>query len=126
MTTETLTPSLVYVRCDGQKAEIVLHREGQTITEPLSDRQLLNLAADALDAHRKLVVPQPINMVLTCPNCGHQHIDAPDPDNGWDNPPHRSHLCADCGIIWRPADVPTYGVEEIKTWGKADTWPPAF
>src|SRR5574340_600312 len=24
---------------------------------------------------------------------------------GWDNPPHRSHLCHGCGHIWRPADV---------------------
>lgn len=43
----------------------------------------------------------------------------------WTNQPHRSHLCADCGCIWRPCDVPTEGVESIATEGKADTWPDA-
>lgn len=88
----------------------------------------------------------PIDMVLYCPNCGTQHVDAPDSDvpgqvmregkpvnvpcvikandpGAWTNPPHRSHLCHSCGTIWRPADVPTNGVAELKTQGKADTWP---
>lgn len=77
-----------------------------------------------------------IDMILYCPNCGVQHVDGADgrflsgeftcPDDSsktWDNPPHRSHLCHDCGCIWRPADVATNGVAEIKTEGKADTWP---
>jgi hypothetical protein len=42
---------------------------------------------------------------------------------GWMNPPHKSHLCKFCGVIWRPADVPTNGVEVLQTRGKADTWP---
>lgn len=62
----------------------------------------------------------PINMLLWCPQCNAQHIDAP--SEGWDNPPHRSHLCHECGCIWRPADVPTNGVAEVKTAGDADTW----
>jgi hypothetical protein len=69
-------------------------------------------------------------MILYCPNCGMQHIDAPDPapqfaspDDVWTNPPHKSHLCHDCGCIWRPADVATNGVAELKTTGKDDTWP---
>lgn len=59
----------------------------------------------------------PLDMVLHCPACGKQHIDEPEGegDDGattkrpdvWTNPPHRSHLCAGCGHIWRPADVPT-------------------
>lgn len=40
----------------------------------------------------------------------------------WDNPPHKSHLCHGCGLIWRPADVPTNGVAVIKTKGQNDTW----
>ena len=75
----------------------------------------------------------PIDMVLFCPACGTQHIDAPDtPDPyptpekdaaHWTNPPHRSHLChnPDCNHIWRPADVPTNGVQAVKTVGKADS-----
>lgn len=72
-----------------------------------------------------------IPMILFCPECGLQHIDAapsfvPDPGGDplpWTNPPHRSHLCAECGHIWRPADVPTTGVAEITTAGKDDTFP---
>ncbi len=63
----------------------------------------------------------PVPMVLHCPRCRLQHIDAPDertPD--WQNPPHRSHLCHGCGLIWRPADVPTIGVERTQTTGKSD------
>ncbi|HJS82373.1 MAG TPA: hypothetical protein VJ742_06005, partial [Nitrososphaera sp.] len=64
----------------------------------------------------------PIDMILPCPNCGKLHVDAPEPENGWDNPSHKSHLCHGCGTIFRPADVPTNGVAAIKTRGDADTW----
>lgn len=80
--------------------------------------------------------PAPIDMVLHCPKCGLQHIDAPEKVNRrlaaidppaawaldpWTNEPHRSHLCHGCGHIWRPADVPTNGVAAVKTTGKADS-----
>ncbi|KVC71410.1 hypothetical protein WI73_11330 [Burkholderia ubonensis] len=74
----------------------------------------------------------PIPMLLFCPRCGAQHIDAPEtkpddqddrvPVTTWTNPPHRSHLCHACGTIWRPADVATVGVAAIETHGKDDTW----
>ena len=67
-------------------------------------------------------VPKPIDMILHCPDCGEQHIDDPEPPD-WDNPPHKSHLCAKCGLIWRPADVPTNGVAVLATRGTNDTWP---
>lgn len=83
----------------------------------------------------------PIDMVLHCPACHHQHIDAPETDeqyNGrlfesswwecggdkperWTNPVHRSHKCQHCDFIWRPADVPTNGVEHVLTKGKNDS-----
>ena len=66
--------------------------------------------------------PAPVGMLLFCPHCGMQHIDAPEPDTGWTNPPHKSHKCHGCGCIWRPADVPTDGVVNIRTRGSADTW----
>lgn len=74
--------------------------------------------------------PSPIDMVLHCPKCGTQHVDAPDVTlaisqmqsrEPWSNPPHRSHLCHHCGVVWRPADVPTNGVAAVKTTGKADS-----
>lgn len=84
----------------------------------------------------------PIPMLLFCPECGEQHIDAPEIEPGrlisggsnagravpprviWTNPPHKSHLCHACKTVWRPADIETTGVKEISTIGKADTWPP--
>jgi hypothetical protein len=74
-----------------------------------------------------------IDMVLFCPECGEQHIDAAEPHklgcqgihacdcDSWLNPPHRSHLCKSCHHVWRPADVPTNGVATIKTRGKNDS-----
>lgn len=76
------------------------------------------------DAHPPAAVAgegvKPLDMLLWCPKCNAQHID--EPSEGWDNPPHRSHLCHDCGCIWRPADFATNGVANIKTAGDADTW----
>lgn len=66
----------------------------------------------------------PIPMVLHCPKCGLQHVDAPAPDKDWTNPPHKSHLCHGCGLVWRPADVATTGVASITSAGKDDTWTP--
>jgi rubredoxin len=63
---------------------------------------------------------EPVPMILHCPVCGTQHIDQPQPEKDWHNPPHRSHECQSCGHIWRPADVPTTGVESIKTKGQRD------
>lgn len=63
----------------------------------------------------------PLPMVLHCPLCHVQHVD--EPTEAWENPPHRSHLCHNCGCVWRPADVPTVGVKAVQTRGKADTWP---
>lgn len=69
-------------------------------------------------------VDAPVDMLLFCPNCDLQHIDAPDertPD--WTNPPHKSHLCHGCGHIWRPSDRPTNGVFALKTFGQKDGSP---
>lgn len=75
----------------------------------------------------------PIDMVLYCPACGRQHIDTPElgrlvgkegaiphVEVTWTNPPHRTHLCQTCGFQWRPADVPTNGVQATKTKGSED------
>jgi hypothetical protein len=61
-----------------------------------------------------------VNLILWCPFCGAQHIDAPEPEIGWTNPPHRSHKCAVCECIWRPADCNTNGIAKIETVGKDD------
>lgn len=98
--------------------------------------KLTNKARVYVDHMLSANYPAPINMILFCPQCGFQHIDiAEDEDvleseglspGVWKNPPHRSHLCAECGFIWRPADVPTNGVSKITTAGKADSWPQPY
>lgn len=90
----------------------------------------LSRIAQVLDMGER--TPPPIDMVLHCPKCGWQHIDAEEtknhqwvfptaPPDLWNNPPHRSHLCHGCGHIWRPADVPTNGVVAVKTKGRSDS-----
>lgn len=93
---------------------------------------------------------RPIDMVLYCPKCGLQHIDAPEPEQeltgtehvpglppkpyvyrgrpagAWMNPPHKSHLCAGCGHIWRPCDRHTNGVLRTVSGKDADCDPRAL
>lgn len=66
---------------------------------------------------------QPIAMLLYCPACGLQHVDKPQPEKGWTNPPHRSHECQGCGHTWRPCDRATVGVQAIATTGSRDGSP---
>lgn len=63
----------------------------------------------------------PANVVLHCPRCFAQHIDAPEPETGWTNPVHRSHTCHACGLVFRHSDTPTNGVASATTRGKADS-----
>lgn len=69
-----------------------------------------------------LPIVKPIDMMIFCPDCNFQHIDAPDPTMDWDNPPHTSHLCLNCKVVFRLADIPTNGVACIKSVGSRDTW----
>jgi len=66
-----------------------------------------------------------VDMILYCPKCNTQHIDAPDNrTTDWKNPPHKSHLCHGCGHIWRPSDTPTNGVLATASGKDSDTKPP--
>lgn len=87
---------------------------------------LASLVLNLLDDCDRLLkrAGQPIPMLLFCPKCGLKHVDRADEATGWDNPPHKSHLCHGCGCVWRPADVPTTGVDRIASLGKADNWVP--
>lgn len=115
--------------------ELDMHEEGErelariwTMVEKIRAKQAAKPKHSPLP---EAPTAAPLDMVLHCPACGLQHIDAPEPAVrtaldpngvlGWPNPPHRSHLCHGCGHIWRPADVPTNGVAAVKTTGKADS-----
>lgn len=48
----------------------------------------------------------PIPMRLSCPECNAIHID----EGEFATKPHHTHACQSCGMVWRPAVVPTVGV----------------
>lgn len=50
--------------------------------------------------------PEPILMLLWCPECGERHID----EGAFATKEHHTHACQHCGHCWRPAVVPTTGV----------------
>jgi hypothetical protein len=65
-----------------------------------------SLAARALDAALNPPPPEPVPMLLNCPDCGERHID----EDEFATKPHKDHSCQFCGRTWRPAVVPTVGV----------------
>ncbi len=77
--------------------------------------------------------PWPVDMILF----GMQHVDAPDelPDRPlhpeekhtlWTNPPHKTHLCAACGLLWRPSGHPTNGVIKLEDDGGMPIYRPVM
>lgn len=50
---------------------------------------------------------EPIPMILTCPVCNARHIDK----HEFATKVHHTHACQHCGMVWRPAVVPTVGVQ---------------
>jgi hypothetical protein len=55
--------------------------------------------------------PAPISipMLLWCPSCGERHIDVGE----FASKVHHTHACQGCGMVWRPAVVPTFGVQYL-------------
>lgn len=51
----------------------------------------------------------PIPMKLPCPKCGQLHVD----EGEFATKPHHTHACQSCGLVWRPAIVPTVGVQYL-------------
>ena len=51
--------------------------------------------------------PAPVPMILSCPSCNARHID----EGQFATQPHHTHACQKCGMCWRPAVVPTVGVQ---------------
>lgn len=60
---------------------------------------------ELLEAGKQLAEGAAIPMLLWCPMCHTRHIDEPD------QPRHKSHACQRCGLVWRPCQLPTHGVE---------------
>lgn len=123
---EMLLGELRATPCSGQEAARLAKRAGVAIVDAgrrsfLVDQTVHEGVLFRLERWRKLAEARdPVPMILFCPRCGTRHIDQADPANGWLNEPHRSHLCASCGTIWRPADIATVGVASIATRGRLD------
>lgn len=49
----------------------------------------------------------PIPMLLWCPSCHTRHID----EGTHAMNEHKTHACQSCGMQWKPANVPTVGVQ---------------
>lgn len=49
----------------------------------------------------------PVPMLLWCPECRGRHID----EGEFATKVHHTHACQHCGHVWRPAIVPTVGVQ---------------
>jgi rubredoxin len=58
----------------------------------------------------------PIPMILNCPSCGARHID----EGEFAEKVHRDHACQGCGLVWRPAKVPTVGVHFLPGYSNAE------
>jgi hypothetical protein len=54
---------------------------------------------------------EPVPMILYCPLCHFKHVD----EGEFATKPHHTHSCQGpkCGLTWRPALVPTVGVEYL-------------
>lgn len=60
--------------------------------------------------------PEPIPMLLYCPCCNKRHLDV----GPFATKPHTTHSCQNCGLTWKPAQVPTVGVEFLPGYKNAD------
>lgn len=54
---------------------------------------------------------------LACPNCEVPHVD----EGAWAVRPHRRHLCANCGYIWR-IDPPVFGAPRAQATEEPPGW----
>lgn len=60
----------------------------------------------AIESNSGEAVADPIPMRLPCPSCGALHLDVGE----FATKVHYTHACQECGMVWRPAVVPTVGV----------------
>lgn len=61
-------------------------------------------------ANRTVLDPKPdlpIPLIMHCPDCHKRHVDKGE----FETKHHHTHSCQFCGFTWRPAVVPTVGVQ---------------
>lgn len=64
-------------------------------------------ASDTAQSKLQALRVAPVPMVLHCPECRARHID----EGEFATKLHHTHSCQSCGLTWRPAIVPTVGVQ---------------
>jgi rubredoxin len=79
-------------------------REALLALRPERDQLSLQVAQFEADAKNP---PAPIPMHIVCPICKARHID----EGEFATKVHHTHSCQKCGLTWRPAVVPTVGVQ---------------
>jgi predicted RNA-binding Zn-ribbon protein involved in translation (DUF1610 family) len=65
----------------------------------------------------KELAERAVPMILTCPSCGGRHID----EGEFATKLHHTHACQHCGMVWRPALIPTCGVQFLPGFKNAET-----
>ena len=71
------------------------------------DAETERQAKDEIRRLRAASIPDgPIPMILFCPMCNGRHLDVGE----FATKSHHTHACQHCGVVWRPAIVPTVGV----------------
>lgn len=71
-------------------------------------RSDLNRALDEFKAREaSLSVITPLPILLWCPECRQRHVDVGE----FATKVHHTHACQFCGHVWRPAILPTVGVQ---------------
>jgi hypothetical protein len=64
----------------------------------------------------KVKLTDPVPMILTCPSCCGRHLDIGE----FATKVHHTHACQHCGMVWRPAIVPTVGVQFLPGFKNAE------
>jgi hypothetical protein len=88
-------------RMGVQDADVRVMRESVLLVESLSTSGAMGRSSAPPEA------PQPVPMLLWCPECGERHVDVGERATKR----HHTHACQYCGMSWRPAIVATTGVQ---------------
>jgi len=71
-----------------------------------SEESINHKIGEYKDAHA-FEPPDPISLLLWCPECSTRHID----EGEFAKKRHHTHACQSCGHVWRPALQDSFGVQ---------------
>ena len=109
---------ILFISESSEESRLFDHAFGSKVEEDgLIGRRIAECRlSDGYGEHYVLIkrepMADPVPMLLFCPRCGVQHVDKE--KGAWTNPPHATHTCAGCGLLWRPSNVNTAGVASLE------------